>query len=41
MDGRTLDGSRLFVELARLKNDQRSGSTDRNTCYNCGKTGHW
>jgi len=41
MDRRTLDGSRLIVEPAGLRRDRRGGTTDRNTCYNCGKTGHW
>mmetsp|Transcript_34320 Transcript_34320/g.60082 ORF Transcript_34320/g.60082 Transcript_34320/m.60082 type:complete len:174 (-) Transcript_34320:1380-1901(-) len=41
MDRRTLDGSRLIVEPAGLRRNPNSGSSDRDTCYNCGKTGHW
>jgi arginine/serine-rich splicing factor 7 len=41
MDRRTLDGSRLIVEPAGLRREHSSGTTDRDTCYNCGKSGHW
>jgi arginine/serine-rich splicing factor 7 len=41
MDRRTLDGSRLIVESAGLRRDPSPGTSDRDTCYNCGKSGHW
>lgn len=41
MDRRTLDGSRLIVEPAGLRRTHGTDSPERNTCYNCGKSGHW
>jgi arginine/serine-rich splicing factor 7 len=41
MDRRTLDGSRLIVEHAEPRRDRSSTATERDTCFNCGKSGHW
>lgn len=41
MDRRTLNGSRIIVEFAGQRRDQRRGPNSRDTCYNCGKVGHW
>jgi arginine/serine-rich splicing factor 7 len=39
MHRRTVDGAKISVELAGSRRERGSGSKD--TCYNCGKTGHW
>lgn len=39
MDRQRVDGSKLTVELAGTRKDRSQNSRD--TCYNCGKTGHW
>ena len=39
MDRQRVDGSKIIVELAGSRKDRSTSSRD--TCYNCGKTGHW
>lgn len=39
MDRQRVDGAKLTVELAGIRKERSQSSRD--TCYNCGKTGHW
>lgn len=50
MDGRTIDGQKIIVEMAganrknRKRGDRERGSRGPqpgDKCFNCGKTGHW
>lgn len=51
MDGKSLDGHKLIVELAGANRRKRStndrdrrggrGPQPGDKCFNCGKTGHW
>jgi len=52
MDGKSLDGHKLIVELAGANKKGRKSSRGAGTggprgpqpgdkCFNCGKTGHW
>jgi len=48
MDGKSLDGHKLIVELAGAnKKGKKSiksgvrGPQPGDKCFNCGKTGHW
>ena len=34
-----MDGAKISVELAGIRKEKSQSSRD--TCYNCGKTGHW
>ena len=36
-----VDGSRLSVESVGRDSADRGSSRGKETCYNCGKTGHW
>jgi arginine/serine-rich splicing factor 7 len=39
MDRQRVDGAKITVELAGIRKEKSQSSRD--TCYNCGKTGHW
>jgi len=39
MDRQRVDGAKISVELAGIRKEKSQSSRD--TCYNCGKTGHW
>ena len=42
MDGRSLDGHKLIVQIAGQKPSRSSkGPQADDKCYKCGKTGHW
>ena len=48
MDGKSLDGHKLIVEMAganKRKSSRREGGTrgpqPNDKCFNCGRMGHW
>ena len=41
MDRRTLDGTRITVEIASERGDSRRAPEGQDKCFNCRGMGHW